>query len=704
MFMRLVTTFGLCLAFSATALLQRAGDAGPSVLRPTGLALADRTIYLSEASRHRVLFRNDDQQEFQVLADDDQLREPSGLAVDEQYLYVADPVAHNVFKIDRNSHLVTPILQPGASLSPSALVFQAIYDFGGQTLSKRPGLLVLDKNSRVVSRLDLANVSQSSGTSLTPLGGKVFSDPSGMSGFERNVLVSDQGAKTLFEATDAQHWLDVRDINPSRISSAATGYFFSELSAPVSAQPMSDIIYLIDEHKIFAFLRGRNRLVALTYRDRPVEDPQQIAVSPTLNALVISDITERGVTSWPLLVPITVEVEAGGDISTPLAALYDYLWKEGVLPTIPIKLPYESPKGERCLNLPCVIEKGRGLQPKTNLQIEQTLCSINPSLCRKDKVTRLSLGQTLFLPDVPFEAYLSVASVTADGKSSVEDLVEHQIPDATLRRSVEQKYVKALNQTTLVHYHSIPTKGTVLNLPVQRNRYYLAARKDELSSSNSKLAALIRTFPQLSIRPFGVFLQEGVENAAQQNQQTQQDIPLRTTEDIKKAYQSMRDEIDFHVESESRYGRANDVPILVVETKADCQHPAFFKSDEHAFDMTGCMTPESISESIVIDWSETEKRHGTCVSSIIGAKGGLYGPALAAGANLRLSASGTVDTSTVAQMYQDSLRLFVVNISSVVSDVGAESSWKTLLANGISKYAVFVAAAGNDNALLSAKN
>jgi subtilisin family serine protease len=194
---------------------------------------------------------------------------------------------------------------------------------------------------------------------------------------------------------------------------------------------------------------------------------------------------------------------------------------------------------------------------------------------------------------------------------------------------------------------------------------------------------------------------EGRGPTAQQNQQV---IALHTSEDIKKAYQAMLDAIDFHLESASRYGRANDVPILVVETKADCQHPAFFGSDEHAFDMSGCISPESTSESIVIDWSETEKRHGTCVSSIIGAKGGLYGPALAAGANLRLSASGTIDTSSVAQMYQDSLRPFVVNISSVVSDVGAEASWKTLLANGISKYAVFVAAAGNDNALLSAKN
>jgi hypothetical protein len=285
----------------------------------------------------------------------------------------------------------------------------------------------LDKNSKGVFRLSLSTVNQTLGTTPTPLTENVFSDPSSMSGSERNVLVTDQGAKTLFEATNAQHWFDVQNIDPSRSWSVGKGYFFHEFSAPESAQAMSDIIYLIDDHKVFAFLRGRNRLVALSYRDRPLVDPQQIVVNPAGNTLVISDVTEQGVTTWPLLVPITVEVEPGGDISTPLAALYDYLWNEGVLPTIPIKLPYETPQGERCQDLACVIEKGRSLQPKTNVQIEQTLCAMNPSLCRKDKVTRLSLGKMLLVPNVPFDSYLSVASLTADGKSSVQDLGEWEI-------------------------------------------------------------------------------------------------------------------------------------------------------------------------------------------------------------------------------------------------------------------------------------
>jgi len=703
LFTNFVSSIGLLLILFAVPLTLNADNTVPPVLRPTGLALVDDTIYLSEAARHRVLFRKDDQQDFEVLAEGSPLLEPAGLTVDDKYLYVADPAAHNIFKIDRTSRAVNPILQPGAPVSPSAVVLQAIYDFGEQKLSRRPGLLFLDRDSKYVLRLDLSNESQAPVIFPTAAGEKVFSDPSAIGGSDRDVLVSDQGSRTLFESSGAQHWLDVRDTDPDRGFSSATGYFFPDFSNPVSAQPMSDVIYVVDDHRIFAFLRGRNRLVPLMYRERPLVDPQQIAVNPARNSLVISDITERGVTTWPLLVPITVEVEAGGDISTPLAALYDYLWKDGVLQTTPITLPYKSPLGEQCLTLACVIEKGRSLQPKTNSQIEQTLCSINPPLCRKDKLTRLNLGQTVHIPDVPFETYLSVASVTANGKSSVEDLLEHQIPNAALRKSVDQRYIKALNQSVLAHYHSVPKKGTILNLPVQRIRYYLAARKDELLSANSKLGQLIRAFPELSIRPFAVSLSEAGQTPNQQNQE----IPLHTSEEIKKANETMLQSIDFRPEAASKYGRANDVPILVVETKADCKHPAFFvngNSDEHAFDTTGCTTPEATSESIVIDWSENESRHGTCVSSIIGAKAALYGPTLAAGANLRLSASGTVDTSTISRMYSEVLRYFIVNISSVVSDVGAASSWTTLLKNPSSKFAVFVVAAGNDNALLSAKN
>lgn len=671
-----------------------------STLDPTGLAVANGIIYLSEAARHRVLFRSEQQHEFEPLATDDQLKEPAGIAVDDHYVYVADPAAHNVFKIDKTSHSVVPLLSPGASISPSSLVLQANYDIGGQKLNKRPGLLILDKDSKHLWRLDLSG--QIPADSLNPVGESTFSEPITISGFERTLLVSDKGSKTVFESTNGQRWFDVRNTDPS-LSTIDEGFFFQNLSGPLSAQLMSDVIYVIDNQRIFALLRDKNRLVPLMYRDKPLISPQQIAVDLGGNLLVISDRTEQGITTWPLLIPITVEVEAAGDISTPLADLYEYLWKEGVLPTVTVKIPYETPAGNKCASLTCIIEKGRNLQPKTNLKLEQTLCAINPSLCHKNKMTRLRLGESLLVPDAPFDSYLSVNTVIADGKSSVEDLVEHQIPDKRLRRSISAEYVKALNQPILKHYHSVPPKGTKLDLPVQRTRYYFAVRKLELFGQNSKLAELLFKYPQLEIRPYGVFVSDGLISGSQGDHE----IVLHTTEEIKKAYDAVLTAIDFRTEKAARYGRADDVPVLVIEPKADCQHPAFFKSDspdEHAFDTPECVSPEPVSESIIIDWSETDKRHGTCVASIIGGKTSPYGAALASGANLRLSSSGTVDTTTIVRMYENSLRPFVVNISSVNADVGAGPSWKNLLAKGISKYGVFVAAAGNDNALLSAKN
>jgi hypothetical protein len=665
------------------------------VLHPTGLALSQGVIYLSEAVKHRVLFRQETDTEFQVFSDDKRFRAPAGLSASEQFIFVADPEAHNVFQVSLDSHKVTPLLPQGSSLAPDALAFRLIYDVVNQRLTSHPGLVVLDRNTNRCFRLDLGATGQ---TLLLSWSDKNFANPSSMTSFERNVLVSDKGAGTLFESSNLQDWSDVRDTVPPPFPFTGAGYFFPSFSAPQDARAMSEIIYVIDGRGLFAFLRERNKLVPLTYRPEPLSDPQQVVVSLDRGSILISDDTARGVSKWPLIIPITVEVEARGDTSTPLAALYDYLWNEGVLPTVSIQLPYTTPTGETCQNLSCVLERGRSLVPKTNAQIEQTLCSMNPSLCSKSKLTKLRSGQSILIPNVPLESYLSVVALTSDGKSTIGDLIDRSVPDAALRASIDAKFVKLLNPSNHPDVSDVLKKGVSLNLPVQHIRYYLSATRDELLSSKSKLAELIGNFPQLSVRPVGLNVFKGARSSGQ-------DTPLHTPDEIKSAYQSVLSAMDFNSEHAAKYGRANDVPILIVEPKADCKHPAFFKSDnsERAFDSPGCDSPEPISEAVVLDWTETQKRHGTCVSSIIGAKHALYGTTLAEGSDLTLSASGGVDISALLQMYSESHGAFVVNISSAVDDVGAGSTWATLLQNPISKYALFIAAAGNENLPLASK-
>jgi hypothetical protein len=665
------------------------------VLHPTGLALSQGVIYFSEAVKRRVLFRKETETEFQVFSDDNRFKAPAGISANEQFIFVADPGAHNVFQISLDSRKVTPLLPQDSNLAPSAVVFRPIYDVSNQRLTSHPGLAVLDHNTNRCFLVDLGTTGQ---TPLLSWSDKSFADAYSITSFERNVFVSDKGAGTLFESPNSQDWSDVRDAVPPPFPFTGAGHFFASFSAPRDAYATSDVIYVVDKRELFAFLRGRNKLVPLAYRPEPLIDPQQVVVSLNSGSILISENSTRGVVSWPLVIPITVEVEATGDTSTPLAALYNYLWNEGVLPTTSVQLPYASPTGELCQTLSCVIERGRSLIPKTNVQIEQTLCSMNPSVCNKDRLSKLRPGQSILIPDVPLESYLSVATLVSDGKSTIGDLIDRSVPDAALRASIDLKFVTLLNVSAHLDVSGVLKKGVSLNLPVQYIRYYLSATREELLSSKSKLAGLIGNFPQLSVRPLGLKVFKGAQSSGQE-------IILHTPDEIKNAYKNVLSAIDFNTEHSAKYGRANDVPILIAETKADCKHPAFFKNDnsERAFDTPGCDSPEPISDAVVLDWAETEKRHGTCVSSIIGAKAALFGTTIAEGSGLTLSTSGSLDTSALLQMYSESHGAFVVNISSAVEDVGAGSAWGKLLQSPISKYALFIAAAGNENSLLAAK-
>jgi len=670
------------------------------VLHPTGLADFDGIIYISEALRHRVLFRSESDEHFQVLAEGSPLVAPEGLAVDGQYVYVADPAAHDVFQIDRASHSVSALLPPNAEISPNALAYAPVYNFDNQRLSSRPGFLILDTASKQLLRIDPSRLSTGR---IDAWGNKSFSDPVAITSADRNILVVDGDAKTVFETTNNEFWSDIRRSSTSSLASA-TGYFFPVFSQPKSVYALGDVIYLIDGEKLFAFVRGANRLVPLAYQPHPLVDPQQVIVDPSRNTLLISDTTPQGVTSWPLLLPVTIEVQAGGDVSTPLAALYEYLWQQKVLPTVQITLPYTSPTSEVCKNLACVIERGRNIQPKTNLQIERTLCSINPSVCRKDRITKLRLGETLLFPDIPFESYLSVGNQTGDGNSSVGDLLDKLIPDRALRSSVDEKFVKSLNPK-LKSLRDEPDKGASISLPVQRTRYYVSIPKSEVLSANSLLAGLIHNFPELSVRPYGVYALKGLSPPQQQAPGSPQpDVNIHTADELKTAHASILSTIDFNPEQFQKYLLANDAPILIAEPDGDCHHPAFFTNDDRSFDSPDCSTAETVNDSVVVDWAETDKRHGTCVASIIGAKAAaLYGPGLASGSELRLANSGTLNSSALINMYRDFKEPFVVNISNVAPDVGAENTWRNLFKSGIAKFALFVVAAGNENGLLESK-
>lgn len=729
----LLVMFSTVLSMPVPLLKSTVTASVPGDVAIAGAAIWNGTVYLSDVDKNVVMVRDPSEGGFSEFLRDPRIPAPRGLAVDGDFLYIADPIAQQVFRVNTHSKEISTLLPPNSGIRPIDLVSIPEFLRGNAKLTRSSSLAIIDANTRSVVVLApySANNYFDSAISIYK-----FRDPRSISQFNSNLLVADPGAGTLFQGSTSRserNWFDIRAVFtpsflPTSYADKLTGMFFPTMTHPESASGYSDFIYVIDAHKLYTYLPAKNRLIPLTYTKVPSVNPQRAIVNTATGELVLVGRSVRDYRALPIIVPMTVEVGPFGDASTPLAALYEYLWQRGTLPVTSVSLPTKTASGELCDNAACLIERVRYLLPKTNKMVETLLCQLNPTLCSYNKMRTLSSGTAIVIPDVPFEPYLYPEIRKFDGKTTIRSVVNQMIVDQSLLQRVNDGYLRDLNPKSSLTLDSVPPNDMEVRLPAQHNIYYLSVEKSEITSSNSGIAELVKDYPSLSIRPYGSSSASAARSSSQVNTSaqptstqavapssspvqtavtqvpSQAEIGVHDPKELAPLEETVLGNMRFSQANASKYGRANDVPVLIAEGDLDCQHPAFFASgrDNRAFMGPQCATPEPASTPSFVDWTPTtttDLHHGTCVASIVAGRSPTipYGLSLASGADLTILDVNSIALQSLQDRYSLERQPSVVNISNGTTVVTADHTWRNLLAQPLVRdYFVFVASAGND--------
>ena len=695
----------LCLLVQAVPLCrlpaQTATNNEPDNL-PAGIAVWDDTIYISDADNSEIVIRLPGEEKFETFLKDPRIAAPRGLAVDETYLYIADPLAHQVFRVNRITKDVLPLFPPGTPVAPIDLTSVPSFVESTDKITSYPSLAVLDSATDSTIILTPYNDNKYLESSL----GRPFTSASAIARFGARLLVTDPGASALYERSTSGDWQDIRSEQTSRSFASAnglpraTGYFFPSISHPQSATGYGDFVYVVQNNLLYAYLPTQDRLIALEGRTAPPHGFSRVIVSPINDQLYLLGNSFKELTTWPIKLPVAVEVTAGGDLSTPLAALYKYLWDQGSLPTVTVTIPSADGSQVACMTAACLVEHVRLLLPRMNSTMERLLCQMNPGLCSSEVTPRLAPGSSIRLPDAPSEPHLSYEAMVVDGQHSLGAYLDRLIPDPTLRASITSSFIASLNKVPDRDLGTIPPKGESLTLPVQYNRYFLAVDKHELYSRGSALAALLTRYKTLSISPFGATSKPlGDSGVAPE-------IAKHSISELALLREKAFVNLGYDPRHAIAYGRANLVPVLIDEASLDCQHPVFFggAQDDRAFTDVECATQKSAQTPTFVDWNMSDSHHGTCVASIVGGRSAPYGQSLAPGAELGHLTIGEMTHENLIGFYRKELQPFVVNISYGDTAVTAENVWQNLISQTLDGQSVlFVAAAGNEAGLLRDK-
>jgi len=656
------------------------------VKSPAGMVVSDGKLYVADHATGRIWFRTGESSDFQVFVSDDRIKTPTGLAADEQSIYVSDPASRSVFRIDKERRTVTQLWKGSENVTPTDVAYLASYAIVDQQIKRSNELVILDEDAKVTYRLSLDRTP----SDLLVWRSTGLEWPTSISRTGARLVVADRGTGTVFESIGGREWSSV---GKTRFQDEAhsPGAFFPQVKEPRSASYWNGIYYLIQENAIYALVNRGTRLVPLVNRNTPIKSPARLLVNEEQLQLLISDADAGKVVSWPLLVPITIELEARRDSSDVLGEIYRYLWKLGVLPTTKLALPYAYGTNQSCVTVDCLVTKARVLLPKTNAAIEEILCDANPGYCEKGILSRLPLNEEFLFPLVPFENSLFVSEQTLDGDSSLRAIISESIPDLSLRSQVTDELLHSLNpglQSTNIL--SFKQKGAKVSIPIQRNRYFLAVPRVELFSEDSGLLKIAKRDPRLSVR--------STETAEPKASVEGED---RFATSLSKEYQTVLNNMDFHGAHRERYGNGGNVAVLVAEDGVDCGHPVFFGTGAgSAFNSSDCLRPRGSMDGVVTQWAETSERHGTCVSSLVGARSSPYGEPLAPNIQVR-AAKTNLNETDLWEAFRTFRRSFVLNVSAGSSAVNDEQNWRNILGkDSWSRYMLLVAASGNENDLL----
>lgn len=94
----------------------------PEDVAIAGVAIWNGTVYLSDVDKNVVMARDPGEGSFSEFLRDARMPAPRGLAVDGDFLYIADPIAQQVFRVNTHSKEVSTLLPPNSGIRPIDLV------------------------------------------------------------------------------------------------------------------------------------------------------------------------------------------------------------------------------------------------------------------------------------------------------------------------------------------------------------------------------------------------------------------------------------------------------------------------------------------------------------------------------------------------------------------------------------------------------
>jgi hypothetical protein len=447
------------------------------------IAVEDEYVYAVSDDRKHVIRKEITGGQWEKYDVDASFGEITGLAAHAGILYVVDQTAAAVSKIQLAHHIASPVFVGDPLFQP------------GEISTGDNELYILD--GRKVFRLDHAGMSQTSvhlndsvptparmhlGSSKDQLAltnasqGLLLSiaDPDTPERSQLSTLLC-RDPRCMVKTGSSTTEPSIKDILPT---------FDAErvITRPGSVSIRSGIIYVVDEerHQIFASSRHTLSPVQMFAKRPPLYLPSSIVV--TDNNIVALDEKTRDTVVWPLLVPAEVVVDVKN--SEGMAALYKYLYREGILPTKSRSLDGSIGKtlhDERVLLSPYV----ESLNP--------LICALNPSLCinGKPKPVRSS-GVPIILPDVYSESFVEPRVVTLDGTHSLNVEVDRAVKsDALGEWKTEARLLQMNPQYRKQDSLSILDERTgTFTTPVESVRYFIGLPSNQLKDKGSSLGQL----------------------------------------------------------------------------------------------------------------------------------------------------------------------------------------------------------------------
>jgi hypothetical protein len=197
-----------------------------------GMVILDQKLFVADPQSGRIWFRKIADKDFHVFVEDKQFKKPSGLAADEYALYVSDPEARSIFRVDKVTREVTLVWKSDSRVSPTDIAFIPSYTIENQQIKRTNELVILDEDGKMTYRLKLAGDQ----TELRPWKVEGLAEPTSLFRSGQRVLLADRGAKTIFESTGTRGLSNL--LREEIAESLSLPGFFSQNWRALEASPM----------------------------------------------------------------------------------------------------------------------------------------------------------------------------------------------------------------------------------------------------------------------------------------------------------------------------------------------------------------------------------------------------------------------------------------------------------------------------------